>query len=133
MLIQKLTQQAPLGCALSGQFVAASAWNRLALVPLSRTVRMMHVLPVVQDTYVFVDATIDPEPSVRSRVLRIGHVRSRIEAPSGAIFVSYLVPAAKQGPDVLRSRRVSRVVLLLMRFNIKVLKASNQNNRETSR
>lgn len=69
-------------------------------------------------TYVFVDAAIDPEPPVRGGVLRVGHVRGGVEAPGGAVLVSYLVPAAEKGPDVLRPGRVPRVVLLRLRFHV---------------
>jgi hypothetical protein len=68
----------------------------------------------VGETYVLVDATVDPAPPVRGRVSRVGHVGSCDEAPGGVGLGPQFVAAAEEGPDVLRSARVAWVVLLFM-------------------
>lgn len=62
----------------------------------------------------FVDAAVEPAPSVRRRVLRVRHVGGSIEAPFGAGLAPELASAAKDTPDGLRSRRVPRMVLLMI-------------------
>ncbi len=81
----------------------------------------------------FVDTTTDPPPSVRSRVLRVGHVRAGIEAPRGAGFASDFPPGAEKGPDVVGTVRISRVVLLWrVQYAIPTGNASLDSGREDS-
>lgn len=51
----------------------------------------------------FMDAAINPSPSVNRRVLRIGHICASIEAPFRARLGAYFPTAAEKGPDGLRT------------------------------
>jgi hypothetical protein len=64
------------------------------------------------NTYVLVNASINPAPPVDRRVSRIRHIRAGVEAPCRACLTSYLAPAAEERPDGLGAACVAGVVLL---------------------
>jgi hypothetical protein len=95
----------------SWQLVAFVCWNPFPLVPLQSS---QYDAPafLIRNTYVFVHAAANPEPPVRSRVLRIAHVRGGIKAPLCARLRTDRPPVTEERPDGLGTRSVAGVVLL---------------------
>lgn len=58
------------------------------------------------------NAAVNPTPAVDDAIRSVRHVRTGVEAPLRACLGADLAAVAEQGPDVLRTRGVARVVLL---------------------
>jgi hypothetical protein len=69
-----------------------------------------------QGTYMFVDATVNPAPSVRSRISRVRHIRASIEAPSRVLLGAYLIATAEQRPDDVRAARAENAQSQLLSY-----------------
>lgn len=96
--------------ASSIQLIALVLRNLLSLVPLR--LKLANQLQGIDGTHMFMNTSIEPLPSVRSRVLRVRHIRTRIKAPSGARLAPDLVSITEKRPNGSWSVRVAWVMLL---------------------
>lgn len=63
----------------------------------------------------------DPTPAIRSRVLRIRHIRARIKTMGCILLRPDFIPVAEETPDCLRAGGVAWMMLLFSFQSVAIL------------